>query len=109
MVEDAFFNFSFVIDVFVRNNDIKMRAVLKHPSKFSIGHVLSSSKVKLDEYIPEPYFSADPSHRMKVVYKHIFSIVKTNRAQQCECTKSDYIQLKKDWGYMVKNNKGETI
>ena len=33
MVEDAFYNHFFIIDVIVSNDDSTMRAVIKHPSK----------------------------------------------------------------------------
>ena len=49
MVEDAFYNFFFIIDVIVSDDDSTMRAVIKHPSKGARGQVLKSSKVKLDE------------------------------------------------------------
>ena len=52
MVEDAFLNRLFVIDIIVSNDDSMMRAVLKHPSKGARGQVLKSSKGKLHEYIP---------------------------------------------------------
>ena len=89
MVEDAFYNRFFVIDVIVSDNDSTMRAVLKHPSKGARGQVLKSSKGKLDTETPEPSFLSDPSHRVKVVAKHIFSIVKKSRDLQYECTKAD--------------------
>ena len=76
MVEDVLYNRFFIIDVIVRNDYRTMRAVFKHPSKGARGRFLKSSKGKLDEEIQEPYFLADPSHRVKVVAKHIFSIVK---------------------------------
>ena len=75
MVEDAFYNCFFIIDVNVRNNDITMRAVLNHPSSGARGQVLNSSKGKLDTETPEPSFLADPSHRTEVFAKRIFSIV----------------------------------
>ena len=75
MVEDEFYNCFFIIVVIFSDDDITIRAVLKHPSKGDRGQVLKSSKGKLDEEIQEPYFLADPSHRVKVVAKHIFSIV----------------------------------
>ena len=40
MVEDAFYNRFFIIDVIVSNDDSTMRAVLKHPSKGARGQVL---------------------------------------------------------------------
>ena len=52
MVEDAFLNRFFVIDIIVSDNDSTMRAVLKHPSKGARGQVLKSSEGKLHEDIP---------------------------------------------------------
>ena len=75
MVEDAFYNRFFIIDGIVSKDDSTMRAVLKHPSKGARGQVMKSSKGKFDEEIPDPYFLAGSSHRVKVVAKHIFSIV----------------------------------
>ena len=75
MVEDAFLNHFFVIDIIVSDNDSTMRVVLKNLSKGSRGQVLKSSKGKLHTEIPEPSFLAEPSHRVKVVAKHIFYIV----------------------------------
>ena len=89
MAEDGFCNRFFIIDVIISNDDTTMQAVLKHPSKNVRGQVLKSSKGKLDEEIPEPYFLADPPHHVKVVDKHIFYIVNKSRAHRCECTKAD--------------------
>ena len=75
MVEDAFYNRFFIVDVIVSDGDSTMRAVLKHPLIGVRGQFLKTSKGKLDEEIPDPSFLADPSHRVKVVSKHIFSIV----------------------------------
>ena len=86
-----------------------MRAVLKHPSKGARGQVLKSSKGKLHEDFPEPSFLAEPSHHVKVVTKHIFSIVNGSRDLRCGCTKADSLRLKKDWGYMIKKNREKTI
>ena len=76
MLEDAFCDRFFIVDAIVSDDDRTMRAVLKHPLIGFWVQVLKTSKVKLDEKIPEPSFLADPSHRLKVVAKHIFSIVK---------------------------------
>ena len=105
MVEDALYNRFFIIDVIASDNDSKMRAVLNHPSIGVGGQVLKTYKGKVDEEIPELYFLAYTSHRVNVVAKHIFSIVNESRAQRCGCTKSDALQLKKDWGYTIKNNR----
>ena len=95
MVEDAFYNRFFIIDVTVSDDDRTMRAMLNHPSIGVRGQVLKSSKEKLDGEIPEPSFLADSSHRLKVVAKHIFPIVNESRDQRCGCTKSDYLRLNK--------------
>ena len=63
---------------------------------------MKSSKGNLDGEIPEPSFLADPSYRVKVVDKHIFSIVNKSRDQRCWCIKADALQLKKYWGCMIK-------
>ena len=76
MVEDALYNRFFIIDDIVSNDGSTIRAVHKYPSIGVRGQVLKSSKGKLGEKIPYPYFLADLSHRVKVVAKHIFSIVK---------------------------------
>ena len=109
MVEDAFYNKFFIFGVIVSDDGSTMRAVLKHPSIGVRGQVMKTSKGKLDTEIPEPSFLADRSHRMNVVAKHIFSIVNESRAQQCECTKADSLRIKKDWGYMIKNNREKKL
>ena len=101
MVEDTLYNRSFIVYVIVSDNDSTMRAVLKHPLIGVRGQVMKTSKEKLDEEIPEPSFLADPSHRVKVLAKHIFFIVNKSRAQRCGCTKADALRIKKDWGYMI--------
>ena len=83
MVEDAFYNLFFIVDVIVSDDDSTMRAVLKHPFKGARGQVLKSPKGKLDEEIPKPSFLADPSHNVKVVAEHIFSMVNYGEEQLC--------------------------
>ena len=102
MVEDAFYNRFFIICVIVRNNDIKIQAVIKHPYKGAQGQGPKSSKGKQDEEIPEPSFLADPSHFVNVADKHIFSIVNESKVQQCGFTKKDALRLKKYWDYLIK-------
>ena len=63
---------------------------------------MNSSKGKLDEEIPYPSLVEDPSHHVKIVVKHIFSIVNESKARQCGFTKADALRIKKDWGYMIK-------
>ena len=54
MVEDAFYNQVFIVDVIVSEDDSIMRSVLKHPLIVFRGQVLKTSKGKLDEKIPDP-------------------------------------------------------
>ena len=108
MVEDAFYNRSFIVDVIVSDSNSTMRAVIKHPLIGVRGQVMKTPQEKLDEEIPEPSFLADPYHRVKVVAKQIFSIVNGSRAQRCGRTKADALQTKKDWEYMIKDNREKT-
>ena len=48
MLEDAFYNRLFIIEVIISDDDSTMKAVLKHTSKGDRGQVLKSSKGKLD-------------------------------------------------------------
>ena len=89
MVEDAFHNIFFIVDVILSDNNSTMRGVLNHPLICVQVEVLKTSKRKLDEEIPEPSFLSDSPHCVKVVDKHIFSIVNKSRSQQCGCTKAD--------------------
>ena len=89
MVEDELYNRFFIIDVIVSDDDSTMRAVLKNTYIGVRGQVLKSSKVNLDEEIPEPSFLVYPSHCVKVVAERIYSIVNESRAQRCGCTKAD--------------------
>ena len=75
IVEDALYNLFFIVDVIVSDDDSTMRYVLKNTLIDVWGQVMKTSKGKLDEEIPDPSFLADPYHRVKVVAKHIFSIV----------------------------------
>ena len=104
MVEDAFYNRFLITDVIVSDDGSTIRSVLKHPPKGARGQVLMSSKGKIDTEIPEPY-----SHRVKVVAKHIFSIINESRDLRCGYTKADAPPIKKDWGYIIKNNREKTI
>ena len=49
MAEDAFYNFFFIVDVTISDNDSTTLDVLKHPSKGAPGQALKSSKGKPDE------------------------------------------------------------
>ena len=75
MLEDAFYNHFFIIDDIVSDDDRTMQYLLKHPFKGVWCQIIKSSKGKPDEEIPDPSFLAYPSHHVKGVAKHIFSIV----------------------------------
>ena len=98
MAEDALYNFFFIIDVIVIDNNRTMQAVFNNLSKGARGQVLKSSKEKLHTEIPELSFPADTSHRVKVVAKHIFSIVNNCKSQRRGFTKADALRIKKYWG-----------
>ena len=80
MLADTLHNRFFVVGVIVSDDNSTTRALLKHPLIGVQGQVLKTSKGKLDEEIPKPSFLADPSHRVKGLAKHIFSIVNKSRA-----------------------------
>ena len=105
MVEDAFRHCYFIIYVIVNNDDSNMQALLKNPSWGAWVQVIKSSKGKIDEEVPVPYFFAYPSHIMKFFVKHIFSIVDYGKDQWCGCTKAHALRIKKDWEYMLNNNR----
>ena len=109
MVEDEFYNRFFIVDAIVSDDDITMRAVLKHLLIGVWYQFMKISKVKIDEEIPYPLFLAYPSHRTNVVAKHIFSIVNKSRSLGCGWTKADALRIKKNWGYMLKKNKGKKL
>ena len=47
MVEDAFYNITFIVDIILSENDRTIGAVLKHPLIGVQGQVLKTSKGKL--------------------------------------------------------------
>ena len=54
MIEDAFYNRSFIVDIIVSDDDSKMRDVLKFPLIGVRGKFLKTSKGKLEEETTEP-------------------------------------------------------
>ena len=52
MVEDAFYNRFFIIDVIVSDNDSTMQFLAKYPSRGAQGQVLKLPKAEIDEEIP---------------------------------------------------------
>ena len=67
MVEYAFLDYCFIIDVIIRHYDRKMEAVLKHLSIGSQGQVMKSSKGNIDEKNPVPSFLVDLLHHVKFI------------------------------------------
>ena len=56
-----------------------------------------------------PSFLAYPSRIVKVVSKHIFSVVNDGKAQQCGCTKLYSLRIKKYSVYMINNNRNKIL
>ena len=83
MVEYVFLHSYFITYFTVGDNYSTIQTVLKHTSRGSQGQVLNSSKGKLDDEIPVPSLLAYPSHRVKVVYRHIFFISNNGKAHRC--------------------------
>ena len=98
-----------IFDVTISDDDSTMQYVLKHPSTGTWGQVLKTSKVKLHGEIPEMYFLADFSHRVKIVDKHIFSRVNESKSKWCGRNKSYSTRLKKYWVFAIKKKSGERI
>ena len=78
MIEDAYYNRFFIIDVIVSDDDSTMRAVLKHPIIGVRCQVLKTLKGKLDVQIPDPSFLFElPSkffgHSCSSAYSTFFS------------------------------------
>ena len=109
ILENAFPDRCFIIDIIVSYNEITMWDFIKHLSIFYLGKVLKSPKGKLDEEIPVPSFLTDPSHPIKVFSKHIFSIIKDGQDQRYGCTKADTLRINKDWGCMIKKNRNNSL
>jgi len=80
----------------VSDDDSTMRSLLQHESK--------NNKGKLPPNIPEPVFLADPSHRIKVMFKPFFLMVK-NTKDPNECKMIDALRIKKYLGCCIYKNK----
>ena len=109
MVVDAFNNRGFIVSVIVSDDDSTMKACLKHRKLKADGKQYKSDKGRLDVHIPEPLFLADPSHRVKVVAKAFFLMLKKKVKERFGLTKADCLRLKVNWGYMLKQNRGKTL
>ena len=109
MVVDAFNNRGFIVSVIVSDDDSTMKECLKHRKLKADGKQYKSDKGRLDVHIPEPLFLADPSHRVKVVAKACFLMLKKKVKERFGLTKADCLRLKVNWGYMLKKKWGKTL
>ena len=94
----------FVIRAIVSDDDSVMRAHLRH----KLDENDPRDKGKLPKWIYEPIFLADPSHRIKAISKHFYALANQN-VSQSRVNKSMAKRLKKNWGYMVRQNRDKTI
>ena len=104
MVEDAFYNLLFIIDVIVRDDDITMWAVLKYQSKVSRGQVMNSSKGNLMRKSQSHHSLKIPLTPWRFLLSKYISVINESRAKQCGCTKADALWLMKYWGVHDKKN-----
>lgn len=91
----------YIIGAIVSDDDSTMKAQLKHKKNPQN----PKDKGKLPLWIPEPTFLADPSHRVKSVAKHFYSI----RTKPLSRARIIARRMKKNWGYMIAQNKNSTI
>lgn len=94
----------FVIKAVVSDDDSVMRAHLR----YNVNPHDKEDKGKLPLWIPEPEFLADPGHRVKCVSKYFYKLAKQKVAKS-RVTKGMAKRLKKNWGYMIKQNKGGSL
>ena len=94
---------AFVMHWIVSDDDNVTRAHLRH-----LDPTNKKDKGKLPKWVYEPTFMADPGHRKKSVAKHFYKLATANVGTS-RVTKGMAKRLKKNWGYMVKQNKGKTI
>ena len=92
---DAPYKKKFVIGTICSDDDSVMRAHLQHVSNHRDG--------KLPTWIREPEFFADPTHRIKVV-AHFYALA-TAPVRVSRVTKDIAKNLKKSWGYMIRQNR----
>ena len=85
----------------VCDDDNNMRKHLKYRSD-------KNKKGKLPEYIPEPIFLADPTHRVKTIAKYIFQLAKMPLSES-PVTKDLALQMKKYFGYFLKQQRFSTL
>ena len=107
----------YVVDAIVSDDDSTMRAhlCLPCPKEPFDGETpaqtrkrIKDDKGKLPHWIREPNFLADPTHRNKVVASKFYDLA-TARVSMSRLTKTHAARLKKDWGYVVAQNKTKPI
>jgi hypothetical protein len=114
----------FIVGFIIVDDDSLMRATLKHPYKhlsatmqgFVWPHATPKEDGKLGAKpqdmgklpldVPQPKWLADPTHQTKVVALQFFSLLKQGKGSS-SISKADCLHLKKYWGYMLKQNRGE--
>ena len=109
LVTEAFNTRNFIVHVIISDDDSTMRAHLKHPRLKKNNQPYADSRGRLPTEINEPSFLADPQHRVKVVAKAIFAILLLCKKDRCGCTKADALRIKTNWGYFLKQNRGEGL
>ena len=81
MAKNSYHHHYFITDVIISDDNITMKDVINHPRRIDWIQVMNKYKGNYFEEIPLPYFLADPSHKMKVVTKHVFIIENYGKAQ----------------------------
>ena len=80
-----------------------MRAHLRHPN-----FTTKKEKGKLPKWVYQSEFMADLGRRKKSVEKYFYKLANASVGTS-RVTKGMAKRLKKNWGYMVKQNKGKSI
>lgn len=75
----------------VADDNSTMRSVVTHSSRLPL-------------HVPEPKFLCDPTHRRKVVGKHLFAL-KGKGKKQTDCSQGDCLCLQRCWGHVIKQNR----
>ena len=88
----------FVMRNIISDDDSTMWAHARHPQ----AEKGAKDKGKLPTWIFEPEFSADPGHRKKAVLAHFYKLANLKQSRE---TKYMAKRLKKNWGYMIMQNR----
>ena len=63
---------------------------------------------KLPDYIPQPIFKADPSHRIKVMCSPIFAMISDTKDPD-KCKHNDATRIKRYTGYYIRQNRTKDL